>query len=171
MYSSFKSNLRTKSSEQLFNMVSNKSSWNDEQLKIIIEEIENRGLDGGEMDDLKTEFNEEDALQTQFERDLEIISEAEIKEKKIEKYHTLALVSGLIITFSFVFTLFGGFSLLNIMNQLVDAYFYVFINYIFIVILGFFLLWGLFIGKKYLASVVVSGALVLFFMVMSWVHY
>jgi len=174
MHSTFKSNLRTKSSEQLLNMVANRSSWNEEQYLLILNEVENRGISTPEID----EYNEEMSLvdsdedyQSEFDKDLEIINEAETKEVEKEKYYTFGLVSGLIITFFFAFTLFGGFSLIGIENRFTDAYIFTFINYIFLIIIWFFLVWGLFIGKQYLFSIITNGGLVLFLIIMSLINY
>lgn len=170
MHSNFKSNLRSKSSEQLLNMVANKSSWSKEQYKFILNEVENRGISTQEIEDLSFD-NADESYQSEFDRDLEIISEAETKEVEKEKHHTIGLVSGLIVTFFFAFTLFDGFNLIGIENRFTDAYLIIFIDYIFLIIIWFFLVWGLFIGKQYLLSILANGGLVLFLIIMSLINY
>ena len=174
MHTTFKSNLRSKSSEQLPNMVANKSSWSEDQFRLILNEAENRGLlsfvDVGYENELPPNDSQiED--KSEFERDMEIISQAETKEAFKEKHHTLGLVSGLTITLFFAFTLFGGFDLMNVENRILDGYLFIFTNYIFLIIIWFFLIWGLFIGKQYLVSSITNAALVLFLVLMSLINY
>lgn len=165
MHSSFKSNLRMKTSEQLMNMVSNKGSWSKDQFELILKEVENRGLSVKEVETL------EDNEDLDFYNDMQIIEDAVALESKRERFHTVAFVVDLIITLSFAFILFGGVELFRVENQLTDAFEFVFIEYLLLNILWFFLIWGLFIGRKYLFSLIASGGLVVFLAVMSLINY
>jgi len=174
MSSNFKTNLRLKTSEQLTNMIANKSSWSKEQFSLILKEADNRGIVTSDIDDyieeLSPEYYGED-YQSEFDRDMEIISKAESKQVETDKHQTIGLISGLTITCFLAFTLVGGFSLVGLENRFTDAYIFVFIEYIFIIIIWFFLVWGLFIGKQYLLSMITNGGLVLFLIVMSLINY
>ena len=173
MHSTFQLSLRTKSSEQLLNMVSNQSSWSEDQFNLILDELNNRGISTLEVEELNSklkEQNNEEELQSEFEKDLAIISEAEEKEVKRDRFQLVALVLGLSLTVLMGFTLFDGFGLLKIENNYTDAYLFVFIEYLIVIIVWFFAIWGFFIGKKYLLSIITSAGLELFIFVMSWIN-
>lgn len=176
MNSSFKSDIKIKSSEQLLNMVSNYKSWNDDQLKLILEEIENRDLINDETEEIKAllykdldveEFDLENPHDA-FERDLSIIRKVEENDKKIEQFQTPALVIMLFLAGLFFTLLFNLISKLGIQNEFADRSFEIFNEYQAYIIVLFFITVGLFIVRKYIFSLFVSTfILVAFFMLLS----
>ena len=166
MDSQFKSNLRLKSSEQLMNMAVKKESWNTNQYLLILEEINNRDLI---FDNEEGEFMDEGSVE--FLKDMQFIDEVVESENRRDKYQTLALVFGVVIAFIFAFNLFGGIQLFRIENRIAEAFQFVFFNYLVFIILWFFALWALFLGKKYLLSIVVSISLLVFIALLSFLNY
>ena len=165
MNSSFKSNLRMKSSEQLLNMVLSKGQWSNEQLKLIIEEIENRDLINDEIEEIKSGLNPSKSIeeidldnpQNEFENDLSIIIKAEQKTAKKEAFKTPALVLLISLAFVYGLILYNVPSVFNLDSRFSEDISYVFQKNIYLFILLFFASIGTFITKLYTLSGIISG--------------
>lgn len=174
MSTSFQSNLRTKSSEQLLIMVSNKSSWSDEELKSIIIEIENRDLINDEVQELKDELykgaevEEMDPIaiglnlpKNEFENDLSIIYEEEAKIQQKEKFKIPALVVMVFLAGLYFLILFEIPNAFGVNSQYWDDLTFVFVEFRLAIALSYLVVIGLFIGKLYLISLLLSIASIL----------
>ncbi len=153
MSEKFEISLRSKSAEQLINMSQNKTQWSEIQMKLIKSEIKKRELEIFEepepwREDVPSVSNSE----SDFEKDLKIIKELDNKKSLVSNFQLVAQIVS--ISAMIIILLIGLF--IRDKDEVIFG----------VTILGTFMSLGLFITKKYTASLIFGGAALLLDLIM-----
>ncbi|CAG5084261.1 hypothetical protein [Parvicella tangerina] len=155
MADSFKRILRTKSAEQLTNMYRNKTQWSPQDYQLIQEEMSNRGLgvfeEPEEWSDREMEELDLISPKTEFERDLAYLTKEKENHQKNTGIHLasqIVSISAVLLSFTFMY-----FFLYGVQMRGISTTFLLCMMAVAIGLTGLIL----FILKKYLPSIIVSG--------------
>ncbi len=155
MSESFKRILRTKSAEQLTNMYRNKKAWSTDENLLIEEEVKNRGLEiFEEPEEWSDEVMEEVDLispKSSFEKDMAFLTKEKEEynsQKGLHLASQIVSISSVIVSFSFFY-----WYLQSVMSFGLTRMHHYILGATAIGITGLIL----FILKKYIPSLVVSG--------------
>ncbi len=177
MSSPFRSSIRRKSAQQLLNMISGDIKWTNDQLKDLLEEIENRGIESDEVHALRAQLggaSEEDILESEdsdFQNDLSIIYDSESKEGRKNFHRQLALIGGGVVSVLLLMVLVA----LGIMTEVQDDYLtslmYAFFDFAIYFSVGFLAIWAFFVARLYLVSFVIACVFFVLLMLATFVEH